>query len=114
MTKTVDSSAATIEAVSATQDEHGRFLVSGKLVFETVPDLMKQARRLFAAVDNAVVDFSAVESCNSAGLAVILEMAREMQWQRKSISFHALPEQIHTFARAYGVDRELSESGLIC
>jgi phospholipid transport system transporter-binding protein len=105
---------ASIQAVSAGQDDKGRFLVSGALVFDTVPDLMKQARRLFAPVDTVVVDFSEVEHCNSAGLAVILEMARELQQQNKTVCFQSVPEQIHTFARAYSVDEELSEAGLLC
>jgi ABC-type transporter Mla MlaB component len=105
---------ASIQAVSAIQDDKRRFLVSGALVFDTVPDLMKQARRLFASVDNVVIDFSKVENCNSAGLAVILEMARELRQQNKSFCFQSLPEQIHTFARAYSVDEELAEAGLLC
>ena len=114
MKKTTDAQAAKIEAVSATQDDNGRFLVSGELGFDSAPALMKQARRLFAAVDAATVDFSAVESCNSAGLAVVLEMAAEMRRRNKSICFQSLPEQIHTFARAYSVEEELAEAGLLC
>ena len=114
MKQTADSPPATINAVSATQDDKGRFLVSGTLGFDTVPALMKQAKRLFASVDAAEVDFSAVESCNSAGLAVILEMARIMQLQNKSVRFKSLPDQIHTFARAYGIEKELSQAGLLC
>jgi len=112
--KTPDSPTATIEAVSASQDDKGRFLVRGTLGFETVPEIMKQAKRLFAAVDSAVVDLSAVESCNSAGLAVILEMVRHMQQQNKTVCFQSVPEQIHTFARAYSVEKELSQAGLLC
>ena len=109
-----DRPTAIIQAVSATQDEKGRFLVSGTLGFDTVPDLMKQAKRLFASVDTAIVDFSGVGSCNSAGLAVVLEMARVMRQQHKTICFRDVPEQIHTFARAYSVDEELAEAGLLC
>ena len=114
MKQTVDAPTATIEAVSATEDDRGRFLVSGNLGFDTVPELMKQAKRLFASVDNAVVDFSAVDGCNSAGLAVMLEMARVMRQQHKSICFRSLPDQIHTFARAYGIEDELSQADLLC
>ncbi len=109
-----DRPSATIQAVSANQDDKGRFLVSGTLEFDTVPAMMKQALRLFASVDTIVVDFSGVDSCNSAGLAVVLEMARLMRQQQKTICFHHLPEQIHTFARAYSVDEKLGEAGLLC
>ena len=114
MKQASDRPTATIQVVSANQDEKGRFLVSGTLGFDTVPDLMKQAKRLFASVDAVVVDFSGVSSCNSAGLAVVLEMARLMRQQQKTICFREVPEQIHTFARAYSVDKELTQAGLLC
>jgi len=69
---------------------------------------------LFADVDSVVIDFSGVENCNSAGLAIILEIARELRRQNKSVCLQSLPEQIHIFARAYSVDKELSEAGLLC
>lgn len=89
-------------------------MIGGRLGFDTVPDLMAQAMRLFAKVDAVVVDFSEVESCNSAGLAVLLEIARVMREQDKTFCFRSLPEQIYTFARAYSVDKELSEAGILC
>jgi len=112
--QTSDRPTATIQAVGANKDEKGRFLVSGTLSFDTVPDLMIQAKRLFASVDTVVVDLSGVGSCNSAGLAVVLEMARLMRKQHKTICFREIPEQIHTFARAYSVDKELTQAGLLC
>ena len=108
------SPAATIQPTSESTREQGRFIISGTLSFDTAPDLMKQARQLFTAVDSIVIDFSAVESCNSAGLAVILEMAREVWKQNKTVCFLSLPEKIRTFARAYSVEKELSEAGFLC
>ena len=75
---------------------------------------MKQADGLFASVDSVVVDFSEVVYCNSAGLAVILEIARRMRQQNKAVCFVSLPERIRTFARAYSVEKELSEAGMLC
>jgi len=112
--KTPDSPTATIREDSASDDGKGRFVVSGALGFDTVPELMKQARRLFTPFDSVVVDFSGVDSCNSAGLAIVLEIAKEMRQNNKSVCFESLPEQIHTFARAYSIDKAFSESGLLC
>jgi phospholipid transport system transporter-binding protein len=92
----------------------GGFKVSGVLNFDTVPAMMKNAKRLLSSAESATIDFSQVESCNSAGLAVVLEMARIMRQQNKSICFVSLPEQIRTFARAYSVEKELEEAGLLC
>jgi anti-anti-sigma factor len=112
--KSPDAPAATITPINDNATEKGHFVVSGVLGFDTVPELMRQARRLFAACDSVIVDFSGVENCNSAGLAVILEMARQMQQQNKAVCFKSLPEQINTFARAYSIEKELIQSGLLC
>jgi len=112
--KTPDFPAATIREASASQNDKGCFVVSGTLGFDTAPDLMKQAWRLFAPFDSIVVDFSGVDNCNSAGLAIVLEIAKHMQQQNKTVCFQSLPEQIYTFARAYSIEKEFSQSGLLC
>jgi ABC-type transporter Mla MlaB component len=112
--KTPGSPAATIRPVNENSTDKAHFVVSGILGFDTVPELMKQAGRLFASCDAVVVDFSEVENCNSAGLAVMLEIARQMRLQNKTVCFKSLPEQIYTFARAYSIEKELSRSGLLC
>ena len=114
MNKTPDSPTVTIREISASQNDKGHFVVSGTLGFDTAPELMKQARRLFAPFQSVVVDFSGVDHCNSTGLAVVLEMAKQMRQQNKSVCFQSLPEQIHTFARAYSIEKEFSQSGLLC
>ncbi len=114
MIKAPDSPAATIRAASASQDDKGHFVVSGTLGFDTAPDLMKQAWRLFAPFDSVVVDFSGVDNCNSVGLAIVLEIAKHMRQQNKSVCFQSLPEQISTFARAYSIEKEFSQSDLLC
>jgi ABC-type transporter Mla MlaB component len=112
--KATDLPAATIREAGASQNDKGHFVVSGTLGFDNAPDLMKQAWRLFAPFDSVVVDFSGVDNCNSAGLAIVLEIAKQMRQQNKSVCFQSLPEQIYTFARAYSVDKEFSQSGLLC
>ena len=82
--------------------------VQGVLNFETVPVLAKEAERLFKKMDNVHVSFAEVEDSNSAGLALLLEMARIMKLDNKSINFAQLPEQMTIVAKAYGIDSELS------
>ena len=41
-------------------------MISGTLGFDTVPELMKQVKRLCAVSDPVVIDFSGVVGCNSA------------------------------------------------
>ncbi len=112
--KQPDTPGATITAVDSPETGRGSFLVTGTLGFDSVPGLMNQALRLFAPFDSLVVDFSGVDDCNSAGLAIILELARLMRQQNKTICFKSIPEDIHTFARAYSIEKEFSQSGLLC
>jgi ABC-type transporter Mla MlaB component len=81
--------------------------VEGVLSFETVPALAKEAERLFKKMDNVHVSFAEVKDSNSAGLALLLEMARTMKLNNKSINFAELPEQMLIVARAYDMDSEL-------
>ena len=82
--------------------------VHGVLNFETVPVLAKEAAKLLKNMSEAQVSFAEVEDSNSAGLALMLEMKRCMQKDKKRISFTALPEQMLIVARAYGIDEELA------
>lgn len=81
--------------------------VEGVLNFETVPALAKEAERLFKKMDKVHVNFAEVSDSNSAGLALLLEMARCTRLNNKSIDFAELPEQMIIVARAYGLESEL-------
>ena len=109
-----DPASATIRAASGSNKHEGSFVISGTLGFDTVPDLMKQVRRLIAAADAVAIDFSEVVNCNSVALALILEITRITWQQKKTVCFHALPEEIRTFARAYSVEKELTDAGILC
>jgi ABC-type transporter Mla MlaB component len=95
-----------------TVDDGKRFRIDGILDFDTVPVLMKQASRLFASADSVQIDFAGVTGCNSAGLALLLEMVREMKQQNKPIEFFNMPKHIRIFAEAYAVDDTLEAAGL--
>ncbi len=82
--------------------------VQGVLNFETVPVLAKEAAKILKSMDEAKVNFSEVSDSNSAGLALILEMMRTMQNDKKRISFTDIPEQMLIVARAYGIGEELN------
>ncbi len=92
---------------SLTLSDRNLIKVQGVLNFETVPLLVKQAEPLLQKLDNARISFAGVVDSNSAGLAFLLEMARYMYVNNKSINFHDLPEQVSIMAHAYGIDAEL-------
>lgn len=82
----------------------GCFLVSGELVFATVPELLEQGRHLLATGDAIELDFNGVAKADSAGLALMVEWMRAAQRRRVDIVFRNIPEQILTMARVSGVD----------
>lgn len=103
------SASDTKQAASINLSDENHINVKGVLNFDTVPALMKQAEQLLSKLDNARVSFTEVVDSNSAGLALLLEMARFMKVKNKSINFHDLPEQVQVMAHAYGIDAELNE-----
>lgn len=109
-----DPATATIQQASDSTGNQGPFVINGTLSFDTVPGLMKQIKRACAECDPVVIDFSGVASCNSAALALILEITRMTWQQKKTVCFHALPDEIRSFARAYSVEKELTDAGILC
>lgn len=98
------------------QQNTQQFLISGRVNFSTVPDLLQRSRQLLASADTASeplsLDLSAVDSCNSAALALLLEIFRQAQQLNRKIHFKNLPENLLSIARAYGVEdtiRDISQ-----
>ena len=102
-----------------TQQNQQKYFISGTVDFSTVPDLLRQSSTFFAAEktsensipDNkeVIFDLSEVEECNSAVLALMLEIVKHAKQKKLAVSFENLPATIHTIARAYGVENEIRE-----
>ncbi len=97
-----------------TQQNQQQYLVSGVVDFSTVPDLLRQSLAFFSALnasDNrqVTIDLSSVEECNSAALALILEVAKNAQQKNIEAHFENLPASLLTIAKAYGVENEIRE-----
>jgi len=100
------------------QHNQQQYLVSGAVDFSTVPGLMQQALALFksgkkpdaqATAAEIKVDLSSITVCNSAGLALILEMARQASHYNLKLLFENLPETLLTIAKAYGIEDEIRD-----
>ncbi len=97
-----------------TQQNKQKYLISGTLDFSTVPGLMRQMAGFFksykqASKETIVVDLSQVTDCNSAGLALILEMAKDIPSINIDLHFENLPDTLLTIAKSYGVENEIRE-----
>ena len=97
-----------------TQQNQQQYLISGIVDFSTVPDLLRQSLAYIAALEvphgeQVKIDLSQVEECNSAALALMLEIVKGAQQKNIEISFEHLPATLLTIAKAYGVENEIRE-----
>ena len=86
---------------------------SGKsLTFDTVgADLCRLLARINEASDQPIlIELSAVTVCDSAGLAMLLELKRLSGMHNKVIAFDGLPRCIQALAEFCGVDALLFQS----
>lgn len=92
------------------QQNQQKYLISGAVDFSTVPGLMLCASDFFKKTDSAnkaeniSMDLSKVTVCNSAGLALILEMTRQAANHKLKLYFENLPETLLIIAKAYGIE----------
>jgi phospholipid transport system transporter-binding protein len=102
-----------------TQQSKQKYLISGTVDFSTVPDLMQTAKGFLTSAGNTVtaqaaaesvsIDLSKITDCNSAGLALMLEMVKLARSNNIELHFENLPEALLTIAKAYGVENEIRD-----
>jgi len=97
-----------------TQQNQQQYLISGAVDFSTVPDLLRQASGFISACNPAEnksisIDLSQVTECNSAALALMLELVKSAQQKNIELFFKNLPATVSTIAKAYGVENEIRE-----
>ena len=96
------------------QDQH-RYFISGVVDFSTVPDLLRRTSAFFVADNSSsssrqvTIDLSQVAECNSAALALMLEIVKNAQQNSIEVHFENLPATLLTIAKAYGVENEIRE-----
>lgn len=94
-----------MSGVSLKPDEDGVIRLSGVLGVDTVAGLHGQTARVFSGGDaDVVVDASAVEAGDSAGVALLLEWLGEGRRRGRRVAFQGLPERLLAIARLSGVD----------
>ncbi len=104
------------------QQNQQKYLISGAVDFSTVPGLMRSATAFFKSYKKSAatngnastetgltMDLSKITVCNSAGLALILEMVSQADNHNIEIHFKNWPVTLLTIAKAYGVDDEIRD-----
>jgi phospholipid transport system transporter-binding protein len=96
------------------QQDQQHYMISGSVVFSTVPDLLRSAMTYLSAKGSGseqqvVIDMSQVTDCNSAALALMLEINKQTKDNDTVLNFQQLPENLLTIAKAYGVEEQIRE-----
>ncbi|MGA7750382.1 MAG: STAS domain-containing protein [Gallionella sp.] len=81
-------------------------VVQGSLTMETVPALFESGLRQLAG-ENFQVDFSRVDSVDSAAVSMLLGWSRAARRVQHELHVKGLPEDLLSLARLYGVDEML-------
>ena len=82
--------------------ENGWMVVDGHLTIETVPALFETGLQHLSSEDLRV-DFSRVESVDSAAVSMLLGWARAAQRSQRALHVTGLPDDLLSLARLYGV-----------
>ncbi len=88
--------------------EDGWLEVDGHLTMETVPALFESGLQRLAGED-LQVDFSKVESVDSAAVSMLLGWSRAAQRNQRALRVKSLPKDLLSLARLYGVDELLPQ-----
>lgn len=97
------------------QQSQNEYLLSGVIDFSTASKLVQQSLSFFKSKKHSdagaaiTIDLSKVSSCNSAGIALMLEMVKNAQINNIELRFENLPDSLLTMAKSYGVEDEIRD-----
>ncbi len=89
------------------RDEH--YFILGDLHFSNVMSLYEKSIIQFGKMTTLNINFSEVKSCDSAGLALIIEWLKFAKSHKRSIQLHHLSRDLISLAKAAGVNEILLE-----
>jgi phospholipid transport system transporter-binding protein len=84
-----------------------RFLLSGDLHFDNVPQIWEESRAMFTRAPGLTLDLSGITRTDSAGLALLIEWMRLARESRKPIAFKNVPAQMQALIEASGLTEVL-------
>jgi phospholipid transport system transporter-binding protein len=85
----------------------GHFSVKGRLQFDTVGHALAASESLFEKHKDIEIDLSGVEATDSAGLALLVELAGWAHREHRKLAYRHVPEQVMALARISEVDKLL-------
>lgn len=97
------------------QQNQREYIISGAVDFSTAPDLVKRLLNFFKSYERGqlestiTVDLSQLTDCNSAGLAMMLEMVKDAKVYGIECYFDNLPDSLRIIAKVYGIENEIRD-----
>lgn len=85
----------------------GRFLIEGRLDFDSVIQALDASRHLFAELHAVELDLSGVSTIDSAGLALLIEWISRARRGKCNLVFRNVPAQAMALARISDVAKLL-------
>lgn len=85
----------------------GEFQLCGELNFANVPTLLREGGNLFDGQGQITLDLKEVTRSDSAGLALLVEWARQARERGTKLIFHNISPQMLAIAQVSGLDRIL-------
>lgn len=96
-----------MSALSFEQTGKGRFLLKGRLGFETARQALEESTQLFAGHKKLELDLDGVEGTDSAGLALLVEWTGWARREKVKLTFKHTPKQALALAKISEVDEIL-------
>lgn len=92
------------------QQQGDHWVISGALIFDTVPDLLERSHAWMGKSCQCQVDLAGVGEMDSAGLGLLLEWLREARASGGDIHYRNIPENIMSMARVCGLEHILNQA----
>lgn len=78
--------------------------LTGKLNFQSVPDIQKRLVKLLPTQSVWTIDLAGITFSDSSGVALLADCVRMAQKHNFNIGFKAMPEQMSAMAKVTGID----------
>jgi anti-anti-sigma factor len=91
-------------ATSISLHDKNVLLLSGRLCGQTVGQLWQKGQQLIKGQTAFTVDLADVSFCDSAGLALLIELLRDAKRHNQAIHYINVPKQLLAIAKVSGVE----------
>lgn len=98
------------DKVSITAQANGGYLLSGRLDRDTVPHFWRQRASWMPKEQKVTLDLSSVTRVDSAGMAMLLHLKRDIETNGQALSVTNIPQQLNTLLKLSHADSFLIDA----